>query len=172
MALSAFAPQILKPLPCAKRFGLLLSLAALFFLVSGCSGRTQSVSPWEAFDPDSDEAIVLVSLQLDEGAQAVNQQGLIPHRRPTRMMVALYAETETVFELESITLNTPADDPRTLYFRETRQLKIDKPGIYFYGNVLKIRRTLYLDYMLKQKMINEAAYRYPKVFEQLESQNF
>ncbi len=150
-----------------------LTLAGLVVAITGCSGmREQSVSPWEEFDPDSDEAIVLVSLQLDEHATAINQQGLMPHKGPSRLVFAMYAETETVFTLKSIQLSQPADNPRTLYFSNTRSLKIEEPGIYFYGNVLKVGGNVYLDYMLKQQQIDRATQRYPKVFEQLESKNF
>lgn len=150
-----------------------LSLAGLLVVLSGCSGvREQSVSPWEEFDPDSDEAIVLISLQMDEHATAINQQGLMPHRGPSRMVFAMYAETETLFTLKSIKLSQPADNPRTLYFSDARTIKIEEPGIYFYGNVLKIGPKVYLDYMLKQQQIDRATQRYPKVFEQLESKNF
>ncbi|WP_086481931.1 hypothetical protein [Oceanospirillum sanctuarii] len=150
-----------------------LTLTSIIALTTGCSNmREQSVSPWEEFDPDSDEAIVLVSLQLDEHATAINQQGLMPHRGPSRMVFAMYAETESLFTLKSIQLSQPADNPRTLYFSNTKTLKIEEPGIYFYGNVLKMGGKVYLDYMLKQQQIDRASQRYPKVFEQLESKNF
>lgn len=149
-----------------------VAVACVIFL-TGCSGaREKSVSPWEEFDPDSDEAIVLVSLQLDEHATAINEQALMPHRGPSRMVFALYADTESLFTLNSIRLSQPADKPRTLYFSDAKTLKIEQPGIYFYGNVLKIGNKVYLDYMLKQQQIDRAYQRYPEVFEQLESQNF
>ncbi|MDX1319844.1 MAG: hypothetical protein R3207_06665 [Oceanospirillum sp.] len=150
-----------------------ITLTGLALLLTACSNmRERSVSPWEEFDPDSDEAIVLISLQMDEHAQAVNQQALMPHRGPSRMIFAMYAETETLFSLKSITLSAPVEEPRTLYFNETMTLKIDEPGIYFYGNVLKVGQKVYLDYMLKQQQIDRASQRYPKVFEQLETKNF
>lgn len=151
----------------------LLLVGTLATLLSACSGLPeQSVTPQQPFEADSDQAIVLISLHIDEAVAAINQQQIPVHRGPSRLIIALYAETDSVFTLNRITLRNPAQNPRSIFFADTRALQIDEPGIYFYGNIVKSGEKVYLDYMLKQQLIDQAHRRYPDVFEQLETKNF
>lgn len=156
---------------CTSRFALLALFVSLFVLQGCSSSNIKGVLPEKAFKPNKQQAVVLISTSLDAGLKKINGIKVIPHLSPSREVFAFYVDKNKHFKLKSMTFST-TEGNKTIEFNRAKGLPILHSGIYFYGNLYKKEKMIFLDYLQHPKTMEYASYRYSRVFKKLHPINF
>lgn len=155
-----------------SRLSLAFLLITVLSLQMGCSSnRSKGVMPEKAFKLHKKQAVVLISTSLDSGLSKINGIEVMPHFSPTREVFAFYVDKNKSFRLKNMTFNT-TDGSKTITFSHAKSLPISHTGIYFYGNLYKQGRLIFLDYLQHPKTMEYASYRYSQMFNTISPINF